>query len=293
MSIPETGTAPSCAICFNPFGNGAMVVLHKHDQGHTFHEECAAPWLELNDNCPLCRRRVTVLQDTSDEVFESAVKDVDIQFFEAFLDDHGEMSSRQRALGVLAAAKGGSSRLAQKLLTGDPVSEEHRAYLNHSLGAAVQGGHLPIVQALLATGLIEEGFRETGVRYGAVKGHLPIVQALLAWPISEEGRGQAVLYASRGNHLEIARVLLATGSISEVDRGTSVLVAAEKGNIALVQALLASGPISEKHRRLSVEAARNHGHLAIAELLEVKGFNWEIPLWILAFLVSAILRQVL
>ena len=43
----------SCPICTDIFKNEDLVM--SIDCGHTFHEECLTPWLDLNNTCPNCR----------------------------------------------------------------------------------------------------------------------------------------------------------------------------------------------------------------------------------------------
>ena len=45
-----------CSICLGEIIQGAKI--HTVPCGHTFHYDCIVPWSQINQNCPVCRRRL-------------------------------------------------------------------------------------------------------------------------------------------------------------------------------------------------------------------------------------------
>jgi hypothetical protein len=52
---PQLVENPTCSICLEDYGDLTVVVKTKAC-GHLFHTKCLQNWLQVNRNCPLCRR---------------------------------------------------------------------------------------------------------------------------------------------------------------------------------------------------------------------------------------------
>ncbi len=161
-----------------------------------------------------------------------------------------------------------------------------------ALQAAAGGGHLGIVDKLLAAGsdvnfgsCIDNG--RTALQAAADRGHLKIVKKLLAagsdvnaLPSRWNGR-TALQAAAEGGHLEIVEKLLASGSdvnaLPSKNHGrTTLLAAAEGGHLKIVGKLLAAGSDvnalpSKSDGRTALQAAAEGGHLKIVEKLLAAG----------------------
>jgi hypothetical protein len=57
----EINVTDDCPICFTNLGTNDMI---KTNCDHVFHKECLNKWLEVNDSCPVCRRRSNVSRTT-------------------------------------------------------------------------------------------------------------------------------------------------------------------------------------------------------------------------------------
>ncbi|KAL5227992.1 hypothetical protein ABZP36_016257 [Zizania latifolia] len=56
----------TCAVCLDEIEPGTSALVTPCE--HKYHPRCITPWLEVNDTCPLCRRRSTVHVEGDDDV---------------------------------------------------------------------------------------------------------------------------------------------------------------------------------------------------------------------------------
>jgi transposase-like protein len=83
---------PSCPICSEDFILGSDVL--KLPCTHFFHQTCAMPWLDMKQNCPICRNELSDTLPTEDELnkfnnmeLEERLKDLEVDEEELELDE--------------------------------------------------------------------------------------------------------------------------------------------------------------------------------------------------------------
>ncbi|KAJ5738028.1 hypothetical protein N7493_001183 [Penicillium malachiteum] len=159
--------------------------------------------------------------------------------------------------------------------------------LNHGLWyAAADGCNLSLSILLKAGADVDAKFNgQTALQAAAEGGHLKVLQALLAAkadvniaPTSNNGR-TALQAAAEGGHLEVVQALLAAkadinAAPAEFDGRTALQAAAEGGHLEVVQALLVAkadinaAPASN-NGRTALQAAAEGGHLEVVQALLV------------------------
>ncbi|KAJ6109977.1 hypothetical protein N7486_002212 [Penicillium sp. IBT 16267x] len=180
-----------------------------------------------------------------------------------------------------AAADGCNLSLSTWLQEGADVSAIFDG--KTALQAAAGGGHLEIVQVLLAAkadvnALPTTQYGQTALQAAAGGGYLEIVQALLAAEADVNASpatftGQTALQAAAGGgHLEIH--INAPPAIN-IGR-TALQAAAGGGHLEIVQALLAAGadvnaPPANWDGRTALQAAAGGGHLKVVQALLAAG----------------------
>jgi len=53
---------PTCSVCLDDFDD-VQPILKTNDCGHVFHKQCLSGWLQVNRNCPLCRKDLGNISD--------------------------------------------------------------------------------------------------------------------------------------------------------------------------------------------------------------------------------------
>ncbi|EHK48434.1 hypothetical protein TRIATDRAFT_236441, partial [Trichoderma atroviride IMI 206040] len=198
----------------------------------------------------------------------------------------GRLSTEERKRLMQDAVSQGNIILLDIVLEGEkPGYLIDRSYL-----AAAKGGHLDVVERLLAAGAgVNVRFAErtcrTALQSATIHGHLEVVERLLAAGARVETPadlyGQTALeVAAQGGHLDVVERLLAAGarvnSNADFYDETALQVAAEGGHLDVVERLLASGAnvnAQPLHRRgrAALQAAAANGHLDVVERLLAAG----------------------
>lgn len=120
------------------------------------------------------------------------------------------------------------------------------------------GGHIEVVQGLLATGVITEHWRGIAVKHAAEFGYREIVQLLLAQgPITAHHKESAILLAWHNppTEMEIIQLLIAHGALSVVGRECLILEAIRRSHIEMVRFLIENGRISSPFRKEALRLA--------------------------------------
>jgi ankyrin repeat protein len=193
--------------------------------------------------------------------------------------------------GLLYAAREGcNNALASLLRAGADVNVQ--VCDRTAVQAAAEGGHLEVVERLLAAKAdvnaraADENGR-TALRAAAEGGHLEVVERLLAAkadvnaPAGEWDGRTALQAAAEGGHLEVVERLLAAkadvNAPAADDNGrTALQAAAEGGHLEVVERLLAAKADVNAHAaddngRTALRAAAQGGHLEVVESLKQTG----------------------
>ena len=201
-----------------------------------------------------------------------------------------EEQAHHRALNeaFLKACSTGILRLVKTML------DERGADANYvgpeqctPLIAASQGGHVPVVEALIAADSRVEYARRkdgyTALLAACEYGHVEVVRILLragADPnqaYTDESAHTPLIQASIRGFVQIVDELISAGAnvnyASPNDGSTSLMFAAEDGFVDVVRSLLAAGadPRTARHSgHTALDAALHCNHPAIAALLKAK-----------------------
>jgi len=100
---------------------------------------------------------------------------------------------------------------------------------------------------------------------------LAAVERIRTGKTSNSDRGEAVRVAAKHGHVEIARMLLASGLISNCDRAWAFRLAVHYGHAEIARMLLALGPISVHAREEAVRLAAKYGHADIVRMVLASG----------------------
>ncbi|KAJ5193312.1 hypothetical protein N7449_009454 [Penicillium cf. viridicatum] len=156
-----------------------------------------------------------------------------------------------------------------------------------ALQAAAEGGHLEVVQALLAAKAdvnapLAKFECKTALQAAAEGGHLEVVQTLLAAradanaPLAKFECKTALQAAAEGGHLEVVQTLLAARAdanapLAKFDGKRALQAAAEGGHLEVVQALLAAkadvNASPSSTGKTALQAAAEGGHLEVVQTL--------------------------
>ncbi|KAJ5801264.1 uncharacterized protein N7518_003332 [Penicillium psychrosexuale] len=215
---------------------------------------------------------------------------------------HGRDSPALMHHGLFLVSREGCSELLPSLL--QVVADvDARVCGQTALQAAAQGGHLQVVERLLAATAnvnapaVEENGR-TALQAAAEGGHLQVVERLLAakadvnTPAGEINGRTALQAAAQGGHLEVVERLLAGKADINAPAGyyvverllaakadvntptaegrTALQVAAEGGHLKVVDQLLAAKAdinTPAGRGRTALQAAAQGGHLEVIEQL--------------------------
>jgi hypothetical protein len=74
LDVDIVCSQPSCPICSEDFQVGSEE--HKLPCGHFFHKTCVVPWLEMKQNCPICRTCLTDDIPSIPDLVKLSVKDL-------------------------------------------------------------------------------------------------------------------------------------------------------------------------------------------------------------------------
>lgn len=205
----------------------------------------------------------------------------------------GQSSGASNGIGrpLEHAAQEGYIDIVELLLAHDPgLIDLPGAFGRTALAAAAAGGHLAVVDLLLARGAdlrasLHEG--TSALHWAAMQGHTAVVERLLAQDPSminvageDDGCPALQLAASEG-HPGTVRALLALGAdprLGATIKGTRPLDhAAQKGQLEVVQILLDHDPelleLPGYLQRTALTCAAGNGHTAVVELLLARGAN--------------------
>ncbi|KAI2763075.1 hypothetical protein DTO006G1_2214 [Penicillium roqueforti] len=202
---------------------------------------------------------------------------------------HGRDSPALMNHGLFLVSREGCSELLPSLLQ-VVTHVDARVCGQTALQAAAQGGHLQVVERLLAATAnvnapAAEGNGRTALQAAAQGGHLKVVERLLAATANvnapaAEGNGRTALQAAaEGGHLQVVeRLLAAKADINappgEINGRTALQAAAEGGHLQVVERLLAAKAVVNApagYGGTALQAAAYGGHLKVVErLLAVK-----------------------
>jgi len=56
LTIKLSDISNMCPICYEPHKSDEILIITNCK--HVFHEKCLKPWLEKNNNCPMCRAKI-------------------------------------------------------------------------------------------------------------------------------------------------------------------------------------------------------------------------------------------
>lgn len=186
---------------------------------------------------------------------------------------------------MMAAARGRLSTVHALLAAGASVDTAGNK-LRTPLIQATIGGHLPVVEALLAAGGADVRFRSVfdrraAVHYAAEQGYAEIVSALLVGGAYKDpiGRGgvSPLSLATMNGHLTVVEILLAFGADLEVRNtaGETPLHVAAKGvHEGILATLLCAGAHKnalDNHGMSPLTCAAKEGH--VGEALLAAGSN--------------------
>jgi hypothetical protein len=201
------------------------------------------------------------------------------------VDSCGAFHESERSQMMAQSAVDGDVGLISMLLDGKNSTHS----INTSLQAGSEGGHLEVIEQLLAAGAdvnVEPAFRgRTALQTASEGGYIDVVERLLAAGANINGEpatfgGRTALQAaSQGGHLEVVERLLAAGANVNAKPTfggrTALQAASEGGHLEVVERLLAGGadinakPASEG--RTALQAASEGGHLEVVERLLAAG----------------------
>ncbi|RYP24628.1 hypothetical protein DL767_008572 [Monosporascus sp. MG133] len=202
----------------------------------------------------------------------------------------GGLSKLERSQMMTQSAAGGDVELISILLDG-----ENSTYsIDESFQAASEGGHLEVIERLLAAGAhinaepAKDGGR-TAFQAASAGGHLEVVKRLLAVGADVNAavvcnkRWTALQAAAEGGHLDVIEQLLSAGANVNAKPGfppgrTALQAASGGGHLEVVERLLAAGANinarpTDTGGRTALQAASGDGHLEVAEQLLAAGAN--------------------
>ncbi|KAJ5715330.1 uncharacterized protein N7483_012511 [Penicillium malachiteum] len=175
-----------------------------------------------------------------------------------------------------AAADGCNLSLSMLLKAGADVEAKFNG--RTALQAAAQGGHLEVLQVLLAAKAninaapaINGG--RTALQAAAEGGHLEVIQVLLG---AKADVNAAPASTAEGGHLEVIQELLAAkadvnAAPASNDGRTALQAAAQGGHLEIVQVLLAAkadvNAAPSDDSRTALQAAAQGGHLEVVQTL--------------------------
>ncbi|KAF5446346.1 hypothetical protein F2P56_031981 [Juglans regia] len=61
----SSGASSSCCICLEDYKESDVLQTLLPDCGHLFHPNCIHPWLRMHPNCPLCRKTLVPVPNTT------------------------------------------------------------------------------------------------------------------------------------------------------------------------------------------------------------------------------------
>eukprot|EP00968_Pinguiococcus_pyrenoidosus_P012483 scaffold1096_cov171-Pinguiococcus_pyrenoidosus.AAC.4 len=175
-------------------------------------------------------------------------------------------------------------------LVGEGADKESQEEIDGTtpLLAAVEKGHLEVVQVLLVCGANKEAANNKGwtpLNAAAQKGQLEVVQALLDrganMDAANNNGATPLCSAARHGHLEVVQALLHRGANMEApdnNGATPLYVAAGNGHLEVVQALLDRGANKEAANKCAatpLHTAAQKGHLEVLQALLDCGANKE------------------
>ncbi|KAK5988793.1 Putative ankyrin repeat protein [Cladobotryum mycophilum] len=198
-----------------------------------------------------------------------------------------------RARIMQNAASNGDIILLDVVLEGEKQGHQ----MDQALQAAIRGGHLNIVERLLAAradiNIPSKHSGRTTLQAATQGGHLDIIKRLLTAGAdinapSRQYSQTALQAAAKGGHLDIVERLLAAGADVNAPSGqygrTALQAAAEDGHLAIIERLLAAkadiNAPAEHSGRTALQAAAQGGHLDIVSRLEEAGNThaWREPI---------------
>jgi ankyrin repeat protein len=200
-------------------------------------------------------------------------------------------SPRRRAATVAhpldTAAEAGHVSVVEQLLAHDPELLELPGSRERSaLIAAAGGGHMELVQLLLARGADPRRRQSDGARAldrAAAAGDRAVVEHLLAhdhWLLDLPGKGErtALGAAAAGGHAALVGLLLTRGADPcrrSPDGGHALEAACSQGRGPVAEALLAHDPrlvdLPGWHERTALCAAADAGHAELVRFLLARG----------------------
>ncbi|KAJ5484352.1 hypothetical protein N7453_012306 [Penicillium expansum] len=209
---------------------------------------------------------------------------------------HGHDSTALMHDGLFSVAKGGWNELLPSLLQ-VITHVDARVCGQTSLQAAAEGGHLEVMERLLAAkanvNTPDGDTGKTALQAAAEGGHLDVIERLLAArayvnaPAGGVNGRTALQAAAEGGHLDVIERLLAARAdvnapAGEVDGRTALQAAAEGGHLEVVERLFAARadvntPASKRNSKTALQAAAEGGYLEIVERLLAAKANVNVP----------------
>jgi hypothetical protein len=117
MDVDIVCSQPSCPICSEDFQIGNEE--HKLPCGHFFHKACVVPWLEMKQNCPICRTYLTDEIPSIPDLLKLSVKDLNGWLELLQSEDGAEPKSVTVARVAEVAAEAGQSPRVPKIAQAD------------------------------------------------------------------------------------------------------------------------------------------------------------------------------
>ena len=190
---------------------------------------------------------------------------------------------------LIQASRRGNCQMVEFILSFD---DSTASSINKSLQVAAGGGHLAVIERLLAAGadvnVAAVGYDGgTAMQAAAGGGHLEVIERLLTVKAdinaaAARGNGRTALQAAAGGgHLRVVERLLAVGTnvnaAAAASNGrTALQAAAEGGHLGVVERLLAAkadvnAAAAASNGHTALQAAAEGGHLGVVEGLLAAG----------------------
>ncbi|ERF74129.1 hypothetical protein EPUS_06398 [Endocarpon pusillum Z07020] len=198
------------------------------------------------------------------------------------IEKSNEPFHKQTTLELFISAAGrGKVKVLEYLLETDPKVAVESLRGRTALHAAAEGGHIEIVERLLATEAdINKGHGQNALEAAAGGGHIEVVERLLAAEADVDvlsGR-TALQAAAHGGHIKVVeRLLTAKADVNApaaaADDRTALQSAAHGGHIKVVKRLLAAeadvnAAAASVDGRTALQAAAEGGHSQVKKLLK-------------------------
>jgi ankyrin repeat protein len=146
---------------------------------------------------------------------------------------------------------------------------------------ASNGGHLKIVELLLANGANVHAEDDFALRWASDGGRVEVVKVLLAHGANVHAKDDiALLWASKNGHFAVVKELLAHGANVHAEDDFALRWASWNGDVAVVKALFAHGANVHARNDEALRSASWNGYLELVKVLLAHGasprFGWAL-----------------